>query len=113
MFVGEGQGAHYFWIGTDLLSPNVQLLPGRPGLVQIHFELSEPAQGFIKSVPPAARKKRSPRFPGWNSGPQTFCFSLPANWIKPGTVIEIQAEATYCSATYFAKRVKIPLLPTK
>ena len=88
VFVGEGQGAHYFWIGTDLLSPNVQLLPGRPGLVQIHFELSEPAQGFIKAVSSGGAEKTLAALPGWTRVRRRFAFPCPRIGSNPERLLK-------------------------
>ncbi|MCK5240845.1 NHL repeat-containing protein [bacterium] len=109
VFVAEKNGAHYFWIGSDILRAQVQQDATHPHLLRIEFFLTEPAwlTVEIKSSPrlrqPFLSKKQwadsGQRVVFWNSE-QTKGIQTEGFWIT--------AEATYSSARYMAKRVFIP-----
>ncbi len=110
VFIAEEGGAHYFWIGTDILRAQVSRVPGQDDLASISFFLTEPARISISAAWPneTVSIRNNHRL---DSGPHTLHWKLPATAADQELRFTLLAEATYSSAQHLAKRVRISLLP--
>jgi hypothetical protein len=110
VFVAEDHGAHYFWVGADVRDSRAEW-EKIPGLFRINFFLTEPAWVTIAYPDAQGRTSYLCQKQWLDSGPQKVFGSLGVKTPATGTPIELTAEATYSSASYFAKRIKITLPP--
>jgi len=103
VFIADEQSAHYFWVGADVRDARAAWDAAAPGLLRIDFFLTEPAAVTI-----SIRGKKDALFhhPRMNSGPQAVRVNAGKNF-REEAVIFITVEATYSSARYFAKRVRV------
>lgn len=108
VFVAEAGGAHYFWIGADILQTRAERQSAFPGLVDVSFRLTEPAWLTITAQPDGAPKPTDLYRHHWfDSGEHRITWRSPEP--GAGARLELIAEATYSSATYFAKRVRVTI----
>ncbi len=108
VFVAEAQGAHYFWIGADLLDCTARRDPA--GSVDLTFRLTEPARLRVTARPGAGGPAETVLESDWtDSGPQRVRWRCPDRWRATPLVLTLTAEATYSSARYFAKAVDVRL----
>lgn len=112
VFVAEEQGAHYFWIGTDVLNPSVQWQDPGANLVKIRFSLPEPSR-FSLEVRDSRNDAAQVVMKNQNldSGPQELFWRLSERHPDQTLLFTFVAEATYSSAQYFAKRVRVTFQP--
>jgi streptogramin lyase len=106
VFIAQTQGAHYFWIGTDVLAPQIKWDEQHPGLVCLQFFLTEPAWVSISAN--AHRLCHKQRF---DSGRQTFHWKPAPALVRQPLSFTLTAEATYSSARHLAKRITLTLPP--
>jgi len=106
VFISQAQGAHYFWIGADVLAPQVKWHEQKPGLVCLQFFLTEPAWVSISAN--AHRLCYKQRF---DSGRQNFHWKPAPALVRKPLTFTLTAEATYSSARHLAKRITLHLPP--
>jgi hypothetical protein len=108
VFVADREAAHYYWIGTDLLHPAAAWLPIRD-FAELRFDLTEPSQVSV-SVQAEGDSPRTVWHQDWmDSGPQKIIWRCPEPLRGRTLTFRLTAEATYSSASYFAKQVTITL----
>jgi sugar lactone lactonase YvrE len=109
VFVAEAQGAHYFWIGTDISDPAVRRVPGSTA-VELTYGLTEPSRLRITARPESGGDAETVLESAWtDSGPQRLLWRCPDRWRGASLTFTFLAEATYSSARYFAKSVEVRL----
>jgi hypothetical protein len=105
VFVAEARGAHYFWIGADVLRPAAAWAWREKRCLEIRFTLTEPAHVTLQAQTPDGRRRLLVREEPWlDAGPQSVRWTLPADW-PAAARFRFTAEATYSSASYFARQV--------
>ncbi|NTV51930.1 MAG: hypothetical protein HGA76_02785 [Candidatus Firestonebacteria bacterium] len=105
VFVAEARGAHYFWIGADITGPSAVWQSREKRCVEIRFNLTEPAHLTLRAQKPGSSNSVLVREETWmDSGKQSVLWILPAGW-TPEVNFHFTAEATYASATYFARQL--------
>ncbi|MEW6517410.1 MAG: NHL repeat-containing protein [candidate division FCPU426 bacterium] len=110
VFVAEAGGAHYFWIGADIQQARATRHPAVPGLLEVTFWLTEPAWMTVIAQPDRSPKTVELCRKQWlDSGAHLIPWRLPE--AARGARLELIAEATYSSASYFAKRVFLTVPP--
>lgn len=109
VFVAEAQGAHYFWIGTDLLDCTARRASAS-AVVELTYRLTEPSRLRITARPAAGGSALTVLASEWtDSGPKGFLWRCPDRWRSTPLILTFTAEATYSSARYFAKSVEVRL----
>lgn len=110
VFIAEAGGAHYFWIGADIQRAQAWRPPAFPEQVEVSFWLTEPAWMTITAQPERAAKPTDLCRRQWfDSGAHQISWRSPD--AGAGLRLELTAEATYSSATYFAKRTRLDVPP--
>ncbi|RPJ44902.1 MAG: hypothetical protein EHM19_06090 [Candidatus Latescibacterota bacterium] len=112
-FVSERTGAHYFWVGVDVLDMHAEPVVFRPSGT-ISFTLTERARVDVSILDedgrPVRRLAEGRRYAtgerrlGWD-GTDDGGRPLPAGRYR----VRIEARATYSSAKYFQKAVEFPI----
>jgi hypothetical protein len=109
VFVAEARGAHYLWIGADLLAPAARRIAG-DAAIELRYRLTEPARVLITARPAAGGPAVQVFAREWtDSGPQQLAWACPAAWRTQAIVFTLTAEATYSSAHYYAKTLELTL----
>jgi len=113
VFVAEEQGAHYFWIGTDILQPSLRRL-GPAGVLRITFTLTEPSSLTVAvKAGKGAGEELVYKNHRMDAGAQSILWKYPPRrWHEASTLV-FTAEATYSSARQMAKRLVLPLPPLR
>lgn len=112
-FVSESTGAHYFWIGVDVLNYYAQPTVFRPG-GRIIFTLTERAKvtleirdekgNMVRSLAEERIFSAGDKRITWNGKNES------GNGVPPGRyTVRIEASATYSSAGHFQKTVEFPI----
>jgi hypothetical protein len=110
VFIAEAGGAHYFWIGADIQQARAERQASFPDQVEVSFWLTEPAWMTVTAQPDRAPKPMDLCRRQWlDSGAHRIFWRSPD--AAAGVRLELTAEATYSSASYFAKRVRLTVPP--
>jgi NHL repeat len=109
VFIAEKYGAHYFWIGSDILRAFAQRDTQQPHLLRIEFFLTEPAWLTVEVKSASKQTLLFLRKKQWaDSGKHVIFWNVAQ---KPSAQVSgflLTAEATYSSARYIAKQVWVP-----
>ncbi|MCK5218999.1 NHL repeat-containing protein [bacterium] len=106
VFIAQEQGAHYFWIGADVLAPQIKWHEQQPNLVCLQFFLTEPAWVSI-----SANTHRLCHKQRFDSGLQNFHWNPAPALSRKALTFTLTAEATYSSARHLVKRITLNLPP--
>jgi len=112
VFIAEAQGAHYFWIGTDILAPRISRETQQTNIIRLEFFLTEPSRMTIRAkIKDNAKSKLICKKRWLDSGKQTIFWQVPEDRNKNSVQFFLTAEATYSSAHYKAKQITVELPP--
>jgi DNA-binding beta-propeller fold protein YncE len=107
VFVAEAQSTHYFWIGADILNPAPAWQAQTPRRLEIKFTLTEPSRFTLQATRRGTGQTLTLCQTDWlDSGPQSVLWNVPVDW-PADFQFHFIAEATYSSATYFARHLEL------